>query len=241
MIFASIALRQETIFSKAEWKYLPWLLYPERQDSMKFLVDIMADLPWLFLQQDAISLKPSENSESLTTQVLSTEAKKILADLERWKEEFLFGSEIQYTEVSSPSSTPTVVDSNGKSRPIWNTVLQFNSMDDAMVVTLYNSLIIMVLRFILGEELEGRDLMIRISGMTVCRSVDYYLDVARDGLGSLFLLFPLKMAHEAVGETDPIIGTWLKEILMKISSGLAGRWGAAQYLLDIKSRAERFV
>lgn len=245
MIFSSLALHQDTIFSQPEWKELPWRLHPELQNSMKFLIDIMADYPRLFVQRDTIDLEISENSRNVAHKALSHQARRTLADLECWKEKFLFAPATQCTEIPAPLTTPNIIDSDGRFRPAWSTVLQFNSLPDANVVTLYNSLLIMILLFIQRVEVGGRDFVVmaerlHTSGMAICRSVDYHIEATRDSIGSFVLLFPLKMAYEAVGQADPVIGMWLKDILTKISSGLAGRWAAARYLLDINSSPGRF-
>ncbi len=240
IVSAALVQRQRTILSQPEWKELPWVAYPERKDAMKFLVDIMADCPEPFAQRHTMEQKADENTKPAARRALLDQARRIHRDLECWERTFMSAPLDLYTEIPSPPTTPNVIGADGQSRPAWSTVLQYKSLHDANPLTLYNGVLILVLRFIQSLELEqGNDAMVAermySAGMTICRSADYHIEAMWDSFGSLSLLFPLKMAYDTVGMADPVIGAWVKGVLDRISSGAAGRWATAQYLLTLNS------
>lgn len=245
LIFAAIILHQNTILSRQEWKQVPWLAYPQRKDAMQSLVDILADLPYVFYARDLIDLESNPCGASSTRRSLLEIAYGILGDLNKWKQQWIFSW--WYTTVPSPPTTPCSVDSEGRLIPLWVTVLQYKSLYYANTLGLHNAALIMILRFIDSLELVTNDedesasssqQSIHTAAMEICRSVDYHLDAMRDGAGSLYLLYPLKMASDALAVAEPAIGAWLKDVLERISKGMAGRWAAARHLLEIGAPRE---
>jgi len=244
IIFAAIVSRRRTILSRREWKEVPWLTHPERQDAMKFLVDIMADYPELLYLQETARANTAENSRDELRKALLNKAYRVLHNLQEWEGIYAPISPIHSGEIPSPSTTPSTVGSDGQSQPLWPTILRFNSLHDANLAALYCGTLVLVLRLILGLKLTMNDPTdrealherLRSAGIAICRGVDYHMEALEDGgTVTLFLLFPLRMAFDAIGGTDPRIGSWLKGILQKISSASSGRWALAQYLLDIKA------
>lgn len=239
IIFSAILLRQNTILASEEWKRLPWVGYPERKDAMQLLIDILADCPELFVLRESIPADSAPRDRRSSLCCLQEKAYTILDNLHTWKQSTFLSL---WTEVPSPSSTPKLADLEGQLTPVWPTVFRFESLDQANITSLYHSAIILVLKLCIGTQLELNDdekceemrASMNTAGIAICRSMDYHIERRGDDVGSLFILFPLRMAFDAVGIDNVEIGSWLKAILQKISSGSAGRWATARYLLDIQ-------
>jgi hypothetical protein len=241
ILFAAIMLHKSTILANPEWKTLPWSLHPEHIDDRKKLFDILSDCPELFVTRDLVS-KLVDGSRKITAMHhLATEARSILHDLEKWRQNWDFDLSHVCVELPSPSSTPTFLDPTGHEVPIWSTILQYKSVHDHNAVTVYNGALILVLQFILSLDIatdqhdDAQRLGARMheAGIVICRSVEYHYGRPSGERGSFFLLFPLRMAYDAVGKSSPAIGTWLRGILDEIATGKRGGWRSAKALLEI--------
>jgi hypothetical protein len=242
LIFAAIVLRKPTILAQPEWKTEPWKLHPERVDPGKLLFDLLCDCPELFVLKDRLMAEADDAKRMENVQELYVKAQRILFDLEQWGLDWAADPSNACTEVPSPPSTPHVLDSSGIPSPAWSTIFQYQSLMQSAAVAMYNGALILVTQFLLALEVmihgecENESLIerLRTAGMIICRSVDYHYSQSSGGEQSaFFLLFPLRMAHDAVGKSDPAIGVWLKEVLEDIASGRRGTWRAAKTLLDI--------
>jgi hypothetical protein len=144
-------------------------------------------------------------------------------------------------EVPSPPTAPFYVDSSDTQILIWSTVYQYDSLSTANAMTMFNAALILVLKFIQGLEYiigsthshEVLQQRMYAAGIAICRSVDYHYMEKWGEQGGFFLLFPLRMAHDAVGKKDPAVGMWLKEVLDDIAAGRRGLWKSAKFLLDL--------
>ncbi|KAL7952814.1 hypothetical protein V8C34DRAFT_318714 [Trichoderma compactum] len=238
IIFSALLLRQNTILASPDWKTLPWVNHTGRKDAMQHLIDILADCPELFVLRESLPAKTAQLERRYALHQLEEKAYAILDSLQTWKQ----GPGIRpWTDVPSPSSTPEIMDSEGRPTPIWHTVYHFESLYQANIMSLYHGAIILVSRLCLGIQLELDANMceeirasINMAGIAICRSMNYHMERRGDDISSLFVLFPLRMAFDAVGISNVEIGLWLKAILQQIYSGSAGRWATARYLLDIQ-------
>jgi hypothetical protein len=240
IIFAAIVLKTPTILARLEWKTDPWLLHPERIDSGKLLCDILADYPEIFILRDGVSKELCEFKRQAGLRNLTQKCCSILTRLENWGNDWAIDISKVCIEVPAPPTTPRSLDPNGQYTPIWSTVLQFDSLDHSNSVTMYNGALILVLRFLQGLIVmetgrENQELQSRIhnAGMIICRSVEYHYRQSWREQGGFFLLFPLRMAHDAVGKENPAIGLWLRGVLDEIATGRRGLWKSARSLLDI--------
>ncbi|KAL7931209.1 hypothetical protein V8C35DRAFT_119574 [Trichoderma chlorosporum] len=238
IIFSALLLRQNTILASTEWKTLPWVHHPTRKDAMQLLIDILADCPELFVLREALPAYSTSIERSSALHHLEEKVHTILESLHTWKQSTYISP---WTEVASPASTPQISDLEGRPTPAWQTIFQFESLYQANIMTLFHGAMILVLKLYLGLQLELKEdtceeirISMRTAGIAICRSMDYHLEHRGDDISSLFILFPLKMAFDAVGTESAEIGSWFKAILEKISSGSAGRWATARYLLDIQ-------
>ncbi|KAF2791178.1 hypothetical protein K505DRAFT_376973 [Melanomma pulvis-pyrius CBS 109.77] len=242
IIFAAIVLHQPTNLARPEWKTRPWLFHPERIDSLKLLFDILADCPELFVLRDRISTDPDESSKGPAVQLLSTKCRHIIRDLKQWEQDWASSASHASIEIPSPPTTPRSTDSDGKSRFIWPTILQYKSLYHAKAMTVYNGALVLVLRFLHGlrltedtHEREALQEQIHAAGLIICRSVDYHHQKTWAEQSSFGLLFPLRMAYDAVGRDHPTIEIWVKGILDDISAGRQGSWKSAKTLLEIRA------
>ncbi|EAT80223.1 hypothetical protein HBH56_096030 [Parastagonospora nodorum] len=242
IIFAAIVLHKSTILASPGWKTLPWSLHPEHIDDRKKLFDILSDCPDLFVTRDRVS-KFVDGSQIINAmQNLATKARSILHDLELWGQDW--DSDVSHlcVELPSPSSTPTFLDPTGHEVPIWSTILQYKSVHDHNALTVYNGALILVLQFILSLDIatdqhdHAQRLQARVheAGIVICRSVEYHYGRPSGERGSFFLLFPLRMAYDAVGKSSPAIGAWLRGKLDEIATGKRGTWKSAKTLLEIR-------
>lgn len=145
----------------------------------------------------------------------------VLRGLEGWEQEWASTACYKRSEVPTPPSPHDLEMSNHLSTPIWPTVLQYPSQVAANAITIYNGALILVMRLMKGLSLEAGDTLscedlqcrVHAAGVAICRRIEFQLDLQRDGHDSFSLLFPLRMAYSAIGETDSVIGAWLKSVL----------------------------
>jgi hypothetical protein len=240
IIFAAIVLHKPTILARSEWKTVPWTLHPERVDHGKLLFDILSDCPELFVLRDRLSTILDHCKRSVAIHDLDAKVRYLLHDLEQWYQ--LWTSDLSHIciEVPSPPTTPAYMDSNGQETPIWSTILQYSSLHHSNLVTMYNGGLVLLIRFILSTEIHCLDseyLQSRMyeAGVIICRSVEYHYRQSSGEMGGFFLLFPLRMAYDAVGRSNPAIETWLKVVLDDIATGRRGLWKSAKTLMEIGS------
>lgn len=243
MIFAAIVLRKKTIVASPEWKSMPWAQHPDRVTSLKLLTDIVADCPELFVSRDQIAqTQKSQGSRDMQLQSLLDKAQEVHGSLRQWKHSWDTKGHRAYEEVLPPSTTPVVLDDSGNPTLAWTSIFQFDSLYHANVLTLYHATLVLILRFIAsiraalgvaGEEI-AHEQRIRSAGFFICRSVDFHLNQTWSELGAFNLLFPVRMAYEAVGKSQGAIGKWLEKVLEDISAGKRGLWRSAKAVLEIR-------
>lgn len=242
MIFAALILRKTTIVAKPEWKFLPWSQFPGRISSLKLLTDIVADCPELFILRDEIMQRYTDrSSQQIQLQSLLEKAQKVLGNLHQWHDAWTMVNEQAYTEVLPLLTAPCNIDSSGKETPVWTSVFQFESLYHANASTLYYATLILVLRFVAEikvtiGEVEDNPLFeqqIHSAGFFICRSVDFHLNQIWNQMGAFNLLFPLRMAYEAVGKDQAAVGAWVQKVLEDVSAGKNGSWKSAKAVMQI--------
>lgn len=242
MIFAAIVTRNTTIVARPEWKTLPWSQHAGRVNLLKRLTDVLADCPELFVLRGRIEQSsPIFCEQHLQMQSLLCKTQDVLNRLYQWEREWGLSVNDAYTEVSSPTTTPVVPDPSGMPTPVWSTIFHYKSLYHANALTLYHAALVLVLRFLSGvnlalnnnNESEALQAQIRDAGLAICRSVDYHLTQTWTELGSFNVLFPLRMAYEAVGREFPAIGAWLTTVLDDIAAGRRGLWKSAQSMFEV--------
>ncbi|KAF2812158.1 uncharacterized protein BDZ99DRAFT_382807 [Mytilinidion resinicola] len=247
IIFASLALRKSTILSSPEWKMVPWAVHQEKKSSMQFLVDILADCPYLYMVKEEITSSGGILLELSAAQHIVNKVSEILKKLESWKIQWDSEHGNACFEVAAPQTGPVYHNPDGETMSVWSTILHYESLSAANETTLYNAILILLLK--LAQDLLlftddpnfGGDLIasrMYAAGIEICRSVEYHLLHYQVGVGSFYVLFPLRMAWQAVGRSNSCIGLWLEHLLQRIAFGVpvgnctvAGKWAVASYLL----------
>lgn len=215
---------------------------------MQRLVDYLADCPGLFVEKDRIVAEGSTIIHQPNDLInLFGKVTDLLDRLQQWNEQWEMENPDYCCEVPSPASTPLIpITSDGSTQvQAWSTVLEYKTLYHANTTIMYHGTIILLLNL-------ARSIMeigtfstlsayppvdfdkLHTSGINICRSVEYHLQSMRQGAGSFFILYPLRMAYAALGLTEPSIGLWIRDILQQIQDGKSGRWATAKYLLDLQ-------
>jgi hypothetical protein len=244
VIFAAIVLHKTTILSHPRWKTIPWDEDPLQKDGFELLVDILADCPQLFVLKDQMYASETTEEAQILARELENQTQLLLAQLEIWKASWDVVQGDYCSEIPLASSSPTLISPNGTPIPFWTTNLRYNTLRQANAITTYHASTILLVK-ILQEVAYYCDLSYTAqlpgkmynAGVEICRSAEYHLQVMREGIGSFYILFPLRMAWDAVGKFEPAIGVWLADVLQNIRSGAEGRWAIAGYLLNINAPA----
>lgn len=241
MVFAAIILRKPTLMSEPEWQVKPWWLHPERIDSLKLLFDILTAYPELCVKYDDIA---ASDSSERWHDVLH-DANVMLQNLEQW--ESVWASEASHIAHAVPATgdTPSVYDQGGSPTPAWSTTLQYKSLYHANVLTIFHASLVLILRFIISVEARmgnsyhdaTRQRRITTAGYQICRGIRYHQEKQWGEQGHLNVLFPLRLAYEAVGRTNPEVGLWIQAVLHDNASGRKGIWKSAASLLQIRARS----
>ncbi|CAO2653383.1 Nn.00g027940.m01.CDS01 [Neocucurbitaria sp. VM-36] len=240
IILAAIVLHQPTILATSDWKIKPWLQYPERIDSLKALFDILADCAELFVLRDQLT------SSSVTDPhfgMLLQKSNNIIYNLQEWEQHWIHTPPHTCTEIPSPPTAPILKDTSGQLTPAWATVLQYRSLYHANTLTVYNGTLILATKFLQSlmvkmdyfQQCEALQHRMESAGLNICRSVDYHLEQSFGEKGSLDLLFPLRMAYDALSKSNPEIGIWIQGVLADVAVGRRGLWKSAKTLLEINN------
>jgi len=204
----------------------------------------------LFIHKEGIESSPSSCERSIEYSKLRNNISNVLDQLQQWEQDWTTNNGGCAWEVPAPVTTPIIVNHWGRPVPAWETVIEYESLYHANTTVVFNATMIMVQ--LLADQLTFSGELPRDSrnqgtfpdrkfaaGLTICRSVEYHLQSMRKGAGSFFLLFPLRMAYDAIGRSNTVIGVWLQNVLQQIHNGQSGRWATAKYLLDIKPQQSR--
>lgn len=245
IISASLVLRRPTILSQQCWKDTPWQRDLDQKNMIEHLIDILADCPNLMVLKDQALSEKSEIGQQNLVEQLTAQIQNRLEQLFQWKCVWDATELNSRHEVPTSNDTPTHFFKNSdlnRSKRIWDTTWFYTSSYHANAISLFHATHIQILLQLPASSsytnLPNLPNLLHsayISGIEICRSVDYHLKTMREGAGSPYLLFLLRMAWEATGKVNISIGIWLQGVLRKIETGLAGRWALAGYLLDIQS------
>ncbi|KAI1081890.1 hypothetical protein F5B20DRAFT_36744 [Whalleya microplaca] len=240
IIMAALVLRKSTVFSRDEWKYVPWSLYPERKTLLHDLYDILADCTELYVMREDADTIYLDNHDYSTYQPLLEYSESILKQVEEWERNWWIQNPICYEEVPATRAPPLLPGTD--SIPVWETVFHFASIYHANAYGLFNAILLLLLQFQQGMVSlasfpvvpdQGVEERILAAGIAVCKSVDYHVEHSQNSAANLFLLLPLRMAHDPVAKRYPSVTLWLNKILQDIQIGPATRWATAKYLLKI--------
>jgi hypothetical protein len=245
IIFASLTVRKRTIFARHDWKHIPWSTYPALKSGEQVLVDILADAPDFFVDKFNVDEITDLTMKHAAYKDLAHRVGSSLVQLEQWEKVWNLPSHFESTP---PATAPLINNLDGTSQPIWSSVFQFESLGAVHIFAQFNATFLLFARLhrdlwlASGEPFTDQmqiEQRMHSAGIAICRCIDYYTESMRQGAGSLYSLFPIRMAYEAVGSSNPVIGDWIRNILHHIASGSTGRWSMAKYLLNVPPVPQR--
>jgi hypothetical protein len=156
---------------------------------------------------------------------------KVLQDLDQFEKAWTSANIASIWEIPCPGLTPPVMNAQGGEVTLWSTVLYYQSLSHANIVTLGSAirlLLLIIYRDISHDRLNLGPAQIldqlMMATMTICRSVDYYFEAIQKGASSHSLFYPLKIAFKGISDTNPALGNWLKRILDQLSDGFTRKW-----------------
>ncbi|CZR65851.1 uncharacterized protein PAC_15751 [Phialocephala subalpina] len=233
---ASLARRKRCFLERPEWKTVPWAVEPEFKTRAQFLHDILCDMPGLM--EDAAMLQSSRLSgEEFTVHrvLLSENITSTLKTLYEWRVSWQHRCpnscwEILSNEVCASTAEPTL---------LFPVVFDFASLTHANEITLYNAILLLLLRlsfqvispnfdpslpaFHLPQDLDYGPLFppglapnAQAVAIEICKSVEYHLAKERRRAGAFFLLFPLRVAWQAFDPADKE-ALWLQGVMSMIA------------------------
>ncbi|KAJ6779735.1 hypothetical protein PWT90_02078 [Aphanocladium album] len=238
---AGIATKTRTFLEEPEWKTVPWeQLDPLPRPVTILLQDIFCDIPGFM--EDAIRLMtPLSSNGPKRTQNLSALQTKIMNSYIEM--EFLRWSwEEEYPNVCwAVPVTPDLKDAtNEPNRLPFATVLHFSNFDRAIDSIYFN--VIRLLLYELADEVGlSTDVLLSSSSLTttlgpfsnamlppgqgsvvefsleICRTVQYLVHGETDSLGSLSLMFPLRVASHHLQDRPDVL-QWLHWVLSKLTA-----------------------
>lgn len=149
---------------------------------------------------------------------------------------------------------PIISSSYGPSgKPLFNSVLHFESFDLAIDVVNFNAIRLLLYRLqdevglseslvlsMLGNEHQGphsNPLLLPGQGsrldnaVEICRTVDYFLQPRLENHGALVLMFPLRVAYGHVALTKPDLAAWIATVLEQLTSSKG--FGMSKHVLKM--------
>jgi hypothetical protein len=218
---------------------------------MELLIDILADTPALFA--DKLQLLSNQDF-SIAKQMAGLKrlldgTYRLLDQMEEWKKQWDLDNPGCSREIPAPLPIPAASSwqYEGIEAPAWTTIFDYASVYHANTIVLYDATLILLLNYALAIINEANipaaptdpqplDLAKRsyTASLSVCRSVEYHLKDMRRGVVNFHLVFPLRVANQTLGESNPAIGLWIGDILQQIRDGKSSRWTLAKYLLEVQ-------
>ena len=240
----AIVERKRCFLEQHRWKTIPWALDTGPRPLALRLQDILCDTPGCFedTQTILINLARGHNvknaRKSLSDRVLVL-VQQLYEIRWQWEEEFAHTC----YEVTTELSHTLCLDDGGCA--LFETVYYFRGILSAVNVANYNALLLLLHNVLnvlgvcqLGElippTLAGNPDKVNSTSTTslilpgqgscataaleICRVVDYCLLEEQDSLGALFLLFPLRVAHGILCDSQPGTARWVDNILKEIAN-----------------------
>lgn len=220
---------------------MPWSLQPENKAPLQKLMDILIHFPpWI--KSCTRFWTQAFPSESDMNGILEAQRGLRVSRelLDTWWEAFQAERGNEWWETPMPASMLEETDSGYMPPAPWKTHYHFKSLKTAHSFIYYHATRVLCVGVLRG--IEALDLNVdpahvarmaaesRASAMEICRATDYLLLPRHDGAGSVYLIFPLRLAWKAVGGDTPE-GAWLRQVADSIGSGAKGGWAGLPMML----------
>ena len=257
MILAAFFTQRPSLMSEPEWRVTTQPQNPDGSPSlfqtsvavsdMSFLMEILAELPALFIQcNKCIRLSGAKSSFPPPADVtmIWARVRHLQIELQAWKEKW---DENHQSEVYETLPTTTVDSAQIKA---WTNVFYFNSVELAVTFTMYHSVIILLtgipisllqvgllgpyfsvsrtLNYYGGSVSQSPLSDVETSIRSICRSIEYYLQFLQPSQApaDFYLFFPIHVAQRAsiqLGHSSEL--AWLAEAQEMMKSRYAiGVW-----------------
>ena len=220
MIFGAFFMQRPSLMAEPMWKDTlqpqdpdesPDLYYvPTAASDLSFLLDILADIPSLFVQcNDCIRLAKTKPAPPLSERITKIWAKvrQLQQDLEVWRARWCKDHDCEIYE-ALPITTVESIEVTA-----WTTVFSFSGPELAVTFSMYHSVVILLasipkslLEFGLLETIIPNDSMdslsqphVENSVHSICRSIEYYLHSLDPSQAPVdfYLYFPMHVARRA--------------------------------------------
>ncbi|OAA67766.1 Zn(2)-C6 fungal-type DNA-binding domain protein [Akanthomyces lecanii RCEF 1005] len=252
---AAIATKRRTFLERHDWKVVPWAeLEPLPKPVTILLQDIFCDIPGFMEDARRLTALSSSNHAEQKQDLRLLRNKIVNAYMEtdvlRWSWEDEYPNVCWEVPV-----TPALKDAAGESNPLpFATVLHFSNFDRAIDAIYFN-----VIRLLLWEltddvGLSPDTVLGATSGnksgpfpnallppgrgntddfaLEICRTVQYLVHGDTDSLGTLVLMFPLRVASHHL-QNHPDVLQWLRWVLSKLTAKKGFKLG--EYVMEITS------
>ncbi|KFY42438.1 hypothetical protein V495_04523 [Pseudogymnoascus sp. VKM F-4514 (FW-929)] len=233
IIINCLIKRKRCFLSSTDWKTVPWAQEPESKTSISYLHDILSDVPGLMENADTIQFSDIASEVSLSCRDLVLHQ---LASL--WTTLYEWRVSWQLQNPASSWEAPSTTDQNP-----FPTAFHFSSLIHANAITLYNATLLLLFKIgfqVLGPSFNplyyslhlphGIDygphipptltLNTRAIAIEICKSVEYHFQEERRGGGTLFLLFPLRLAWQTF-EQSSVEAAWIQGVMEMIADSTA--------------------
>jgi hypothetical protein len=226
--------KKRCFLERHEWKTIPWALDPESKTSTHHIQDILCDIPGLM--EDATNVQGSSQEPSEIASRHQRLSENILIHLNalyEWRTASQCANPGACHEVLAASSSPV------QTQILSPTALHYSSLTAANEITLYNAILLLLLRLryqILGPSsnapITALHLPLHIDygplyppgaapnpravAMEICRRVEYNL-LDSQNAGAFLLLFPLRLAFTTFdpGSRERI---WVSDVMRGIAN-----------------------
>ena len=214
-VLRSLITRKRTFLEKEEWKTTPWAKYPETKTAIYYLQDILCDFPGFC--EDRLDLDAAvARGEDVSLERHTLESKLISAvqELVRWRWQW----DAENPGVAYEKLVDTTSLSFDYDGPLFDSVLYFNTLEQATDIILYNTTLQMLAHFyqdfarscifepalsiwpISTRPLPTNPLILPSESLQfddtrseLCRCIEYHLLGVHASSGAFALMFPLRV------------------------------------------------
>lgn len=182
-------------------------------------LEMMRSRRFVGLEDDSTAVSASDRCASL------------IKHLEHWRRIWDDENPKACFEIVPDTRTSVTVDHEG---PIFPTLLYYSGLSTANALTMYNSILILVLQLhhaflsyqsgTLKDHWDTRDPLqpnevwpTPLLANEICRSVEYHLQPPHAGAGAFYILFPLRIAFYTLPKASRE-GRWLANIIQRIAN-----------------------
>jgi hypothetical protein len=223
--------RKRCFLEKEEWKTIPWSLHPEEKSMVRWVQDIMCDVPGLFEDYDNLFVSDmSPEKYKLRFESLKANINHHIRLLSDWRALW----EQTYPSICHEQA-PLFLQSP------FSTVLHYQDLEAVNGLMLYNALYIRIAQLgmrLMGSnydyqqvaihpEFDCKNRLLKPPGVSlydaaieICRSIEYHLSPPHEGAGAFFIIYPLKKANDEL-----LSGSAEQEWLKTMTTNLALKTG----------------